>query len=113
MSQQITGVTGTPTLPTVLPENNGGSIAIGDSGHTNIQTGVLVQPSGVGLGAGNIALDSKDGIQGDKESYQELMSFVARCAQNWGVDALSVMYHLRMLLNAILDNTEVRRAYLP
>jgi|SRR5215468_5430856 len=112
MSQQITGVTGTPTLPTVMPENNGGAIAIGDNGHINIQTGVFTYGA-VGLGAGNMNLESKDGQQMDRESYQELMSFVSRCAQNWGVDGLSVMVHLRMLLNTLLLNTEVRRAYLP
>ena len=113
MSQQITGVTGTPTLPTVLPENNGGAISIGDNGHYNIQTGALVQQQAVGVGAGNMNLESKDGQQMDRESYQELMSFVTRCAGNWGVDGLSVMVHLRILLNTMLTNTEVRRAYLP
>jgi len=113
MSQQITGVTGTATIPTVLPENNGGAISIGDNGHTVIQTGAYLQPAAVGLGAGNMNLESKDGIQNDKEAYQELMSFVARCAQNWSVDSLSVIHHLQLLLKTMLLNTEVRRAYLP
>lgn len=113
MSQQITGVTGTATVPTVLPENNGGAISIGDNGHWNPTTNAYVQPSAVGLGAGNMNLDSKVGIQTDAQAYQELMSFVSRCAQNWGVDGLGVMVHLRMMLNTMLNNTEVRAAYLP
>jgi hypothetical protein len=113
MSQQITGTTGTPTIPTVKGEDNGGSVAFGDEGHIVIQTGVKLPQAAMGLGTGNMNLDSKIGVQGDREGYQELMSFVNLCATNWGIDGLAVMYQLRLMLNALLLNTEERRVYLP
>jgi hypothetical protein len=114
MSQQITGTTGTFTTPKVLAKNAGQSITLGEGDRiTNILTGALQGGHNIGLGAENMSMDSKEGIQKDMNAYQEIMSFVTMWATATGQDGLSAMRQIRWHLDSMLNSTEVIRSYNP
>lgn len=123
MSAQITGTTGTFTKPAVTARREGGStVVLGDQPHINILTGVMSGPAALGLGSGNMNLDSQLGIYTDQNGYQELNSFLAFWAAGAGTGASApavamtgrdAAVQLSKMLADYIRNPEMRRLYSP
>ena len=122
MSAQITGTTGTFTKPVVTTRREGGStVAWGEQNHIIIQTGVLNGPEAIGLGPGNMNLDSQLGINTDQNGYQELNSFLAFwCANSTGAPynnfpqtGRDAAVQIMAMCADIIRNPEMRRLYAP
>ena len=114
MSAQITGTTGTFTQPILKAGNDGQSTSLaGDQSAINILTGLPIGPNAIGLGVGNMNLDSQLGIYTDKNGYQELNSFLQFWCASTGQDGRSALTQIQLMVNDMLRNPEMRRAYLP
>jgi hypothetical protein len=130
MSAQIATTTGTFAQPIVNAFRSGGStVVFGMQPYINILTGTQAFPGAstpfpqgaLGLGSGNMNLDSQLGINTGVNGYQELNSFLqwwcasTSGAPNYGAaqTGRDAAIQVEKMLADYIRNPEMRRIYAP
>jgi hypothetical protein len=130
MPAQIATTTGTFAQPIITAFRSGGSSVIfGMQPYINILTGTQAFPGAstpypqgaLGLGSGNMNLDSQLGINTGTNGYQELNSFLQWwCANSGGAPGYAAVQtgrdaaiQVMAMLADIIRNPEMRRIYAP